>query len=60
MDAIGESVTFLLFALACIVAFAWIKRRVPETKGKSLEEIQQAWAEHDEALAAPAPAPEVG
>jgi sugar porter (SP) family MFS transporter len=60
MDAIGESVTFLLFALACVVAFAWIKRRVPETKGKSLEEIQQAWAEHDEALAAPAPAPEVG
>jgi MFS family permease len=60
MDAIGESVTFLLFALACVVAFAWIKRRVPETKGKSLEEIQQAWVEHDEALAAPAPAPEVG
>jgi sugar porter (SP) family MFS transporter len=60
MDAIGESATFLLFAIACVVAFAWIKRRVPETKGRSLEEIQQTWAIHDEELAAPAPAPEVG
>ena len=25
----------------------------PETKGKSLEEIQQAWAEHDQSTSAP-------
>jgi hypothetical protein len=37
----------------CVIAFIWIKAKVPETKGKSLEEIQQAWAEHDEARAAP-------
>lgn len=53
IDAIGEVTTFLLFAVLCVVAFFWIKVKVPETKGKSLEEIQQAWAEHDEQRAAP-------
>jgi hypothetical protein len=37
----------LVFALMCIVAFMWIKEKAPGTKGKSLEEIQQVWAEHD-------------
>jgi hypothetical protein len=27
-----------------VIAFAWIKAKVPETKGKSLEEIQEALA----------------
>ena len=53
VDAIGEATTFLLFAVACVVAFVWIRRRVPETKGKSLEEIEQAWTEHEAAQAAP-------
>ena len=52
LDAIGETATFFLFAVMCVIIFIWIKRKVPETKGKSLEEIQEAWAEHDEALAA--------
>ena len=37
----------------CVIAFLWIKAKVPETKGKSLEEIQEAWAEHDEEQSAP-------
>ena len=49
MNAIGESTTFLIFALLCVVTFFWVKAKVPETKGKSLEQIQAAWAEHDEA-----------
>jgi sugar porter (SP) family MFS transporter len=49
IDAIGEVATFVMFAVLCVVAFFWIKAKVPETKGKSLEEIQQAWVEHDEA-----------
>jgi len=53
VDAIGEATTFLLFAVACVVAFVWVWRRVPETKGKSLEEIEQAWTEHEAAQAAP-------
>jgi MFS family permease len=48
IDAIGEVATFLLFAVMCVIAFVWIKAKVPETKGKSLEEIQHVWAEHDD------------
>jgi hypothetical protein len=25
----------------------WVKAKVPETKGKSLKQIQAVWAEHD-------------
>ena len=41
--AIGESTTFLLFLLLCIVSFVLAWRLVPETKGRSLEEIQGRW-----------------
>ena len=36
-----------------MVAYAWISRRVPETKGRSLEEVQELWAadDHLDALA---------
>ena len=37
----------------CVIAFVWIKAKVPETKGKSLEQIQEVWAEHDEQRSAP-------
>ncbi|MGO9220540.1 MAG: sugar porter family MFS transporter [Streptosporangiaceae bacterium] len=53
MNAIGEPATFLLFAVLCVIAFFWVRVKVPETKGKSLEQIQQAWAEHDKARQAP-------
>jgi sugar porter (SP) family MFS transporter len=53
INAIGEPATFLLFAVLCVVTFIWVKAKVPETKGKSLEQIQQAWAEHDQELQAP-------
>ena len=43
IGAIGNSLTFWMFALFCIVAWVWIYFRVPETKGKSLEQIQQLW-----------------
>src|SRR3984957_1511421 len=44
VQAIGISSTFWLFALFCAVAWVWIYRTVPETKGQSLEDIQQMWA----------------
>jgi SP family arabinose:H+ symporter-like MFS transporter len=53
IDAIGTAATFFVFAVAAVVAFFWIRSKVPETKGKSLEQIQEAWAEHDAAEAAP-------
>jgi sugar porter (SP) family MFS transporter len=40
---IGEAVTFWLFAFFCAAAFVWVYARVPETKGRSLEDIEQLW-----------------
>ncbi|MBL8905601.1 MAG: sugar porter family MFS transporter [Rhizobiales bacterium] len=40
---IGEAITFWLFSFFCAVAFVWIYARVPETKGRSLEDIEQLW-----------------
>jgi sugar porter (SP) family MFS transporter len=44
VDAIGESATFWLFAFFCVVGGVWVYRQVPETKGRSLEQIQELWA----------------
>jgi MFS family permease len=41
--AIGNSLTFCLFAFFCVIAWIWIYLRVPETKGQSLEQIQRLW-----------------
>jgi MFS family permease len=43
VDAIGESTTFIVFALLCAVTFVFVWFLVPETKGRSLEEIQTRW-----------------
>lgn len=43
IGTIGNSLTFGLFAVFCGVAWVWIYYRVPETKGQSLEQIQQLW-----------------
>jgi sugar porter (SP) family MFS transporter len=43
IGAIGNSPTFWLFAVFCGVAWVWVYCRVPETKGQSLEQIQQLW-----------------
>ncbi len=39
---------FLIFGVLCTFSLAYIVRFVPETKGKTLEEIEQLW--HDKAL----------
>lgn len=44
VDAIGQAGTFWLFAGFSAVAFAWVTRVVPETKGRTLEEIEAFWA----------------
>jgi len=43
IGAMGNSLTFWLFALFCVIAWVWIYFRVPETKGQSLEQIQLLW-----------------
>ena len=42
IDAIGTSATFWLFAGFSVIAYVWVWRTVPETKGRSLEQIQLA------------------
>jgi len=40
---VGTATTFWIYAGICVAGFAFIKRRLPETKGKTLEEIEQSW-----------------
>jgi SP family arabinose:H+ symporter-like MFS transporter len=35
--------TFAIYAVLSLVSFMYIWKRVPETRGKTLEEIQQNW-----------------
>jgi len=39
----GAATTFWIYAGVCVAGFAFIKQRLPETKGKTLEEIEQSW-----------------
>jgi MFS transporter, SP family, galactose:H+ symporter len=43
VNAIGESTTFFVFAALCVVTYVFVFRYVPETKDRSLEEIQADW-----------------
>jgi SP family galactose:H+ symporter-like MFS transporter len=45
VQAIGSTFTFWLFTFFCVTGWIWIYFAVPETKQKSLEQIQQLW--HD-------------
>ena len=38
----GTAATFWLYGAICVIGFLFVFYRVPETKGKSLEEIEQA------------------
>lgn len=35
----GEIIAFMILALSCILSFVFVYFKVPETKGKSLDEI---------------------
>jgi SP family galactose:H+ symporter-like MFS transporter len=43
IEDIGKPATFWLFAFFSLCAFVFIKRIVPETKGRTLEEIEAMW-----------------
>jgi MFS family permease len=45
VDLITEAGTFWLFAGFCAVTFIFVRRFVPETKGKSLEEVEVLWGD---------------
>lgn len=42
-DGIGPGYTYILFAAISIAAYVTIYSIVPETKGKTLEEIESMW-----------------
>ncbi len=43
VKAIGQAYTFWLFAAFCLIGLIWVIVDVPETRGRSLEEIEAAW-----------------
>ncbi|MCG2744168.1 MAG: MFS transporter [Desulfobacteraceae bacterium] len=40
---LGHAMTFWLYGVIAVVAWFFIYRLVPETKGKSLEQIEEHW-----------------
>jgi SP family sugar porter-like MFS transporter len=42
--ALGAHGTFWLYGAICVAGFAYIALRLPETRGKSLEEIERTFA----------------
>jgi SP family arabinose:H+ symporter-like MFS transporter len=43
LKTVGTAVTFWIFAAFCLVAFLTVYRLLPETKGKTLEQIEKDW-----------------
>ncbi|HYA26262.1 MAG TPA: sugar porter family MFS transporter [Terriglobales bacterium] len=43
LHGLGPPTTFWIYAMICVLAFVFCFFFVPETKGKSLEEIQRHW-----------------
>lgn len=41
--ALGAAWTFWIYAMVCVAGFVFIKARLPETKGKTLEQIEGLW-----------------
>jgi SP family arabinose:H+ symporter-like MFS transporter len=42
-DGFGIATTFFIFSFFCLLSFLYAKKKLFETKGKSLEEIEKAW-----------------
>lgn len=41
--ALGAALTFWIYAAICVAGFLFIRARLPETKGKTLEDIEHLW-----------------
>lgn len=45
LEMVGGGYSFLFFAVWCLLQFIIVKSYLPETRGKSLEEIEMHWSE---------------
>ncbi len=45
-DSLGKEATFYVFAAILIPQFYFVWKIMPETKGRSLEEIEKSWLKH--------------
>ena len=43
IQTFGPAGTFLIYASLCLFTLVYVWRFTPETKGRSLEEIQSLW-----------------
>jgi sugar porter (SP) family MFS transporter len=43
LDRLGARKSFWLYGIACIAAYIFCSRFIPETKGRTLEEIEASW-----------------
>jgi sugar porter (SP) family MFS transporter len=43
VDGLGLAATFWVYAAVCVLGLVWGYYYIPETKGKSLEEIEEHW-----------------
>lgn len=49
LDSIGSAFTFWIYMIMAVFAFIFVYKLIPETKGKSLEEIERYWKpKHEE------------
>jgi SP family arabinose:H+ symporter-like MFS transporter len=46
LDRLGSAMTFLIYGLFAIVGFVFIVKVIPETKGKTLEELEAKLVKH--------------
>ena len=42
--AMSQEIVFAIFGVICFLAVLFVKFRVPETHGKSLEQIEREWS----------------
>jgi len=43
LESLGAAYTFWIYMILSAVAFLFVVKFIPETKGKSLEEIEHLW-----------------
>jgi hypothetical protein len=41
---VGPALTFAAYSAVSLLAFVFVRLYVPETKGRTLEEIERSWA----------------